>query len=401
MNPRRMTVMILILAGLLSTGCIGGGESTDTPTVELVYMSGCGNMPAALANKQLDAYIAWQPNVAIAQVAEIGKVLAYSKDLPPDGMWINHPCCVVHASDSFVEGHYDLATYLTMLVIVASDYVQEHPDIAAYDSAEWIFGNEPLTYGDTTVSSYDVEMASIPTIKFTTEPTQDWIDGLATFVHAAEDINMIEGILNGQSDEAIASILLHETLYDDAIALLESEEYMNTTAPSSLPTVHFGYLAADDHDAALYVAAYEWEYFRDTYNLYLEPINLGPRGTYYLVVGGARVAKVETLEFQGGSAQMTALSQGSVDFGLAGAPPAILFIDKGSPLSIICPLMKEGSGVVVAKDAPYDDWDGFVEWIKEQYEQGVTIKIGDPMLGSIQDVMIKRALLDAGISYEV
>ncbi len=223
MNPRRMTVMILILAGLLSTGCIGGGESTDTPTVELVYMSGCGNMPAALANKQLDAYIAWQPNVAIAQVAEIGKVLAYSKDLPPDGMWINHPCCVVHASDSFVEGHYDLATYLTMLVVVASDYVQEHPDIAAYDSAEWIFGNEPLTYGDTTVSSYDVEMASIPTIKFTTEPTQDWIDGLATFVHAAEDINMIEGILNGQSDDAIASILLHETLYDDAIALLESE----------------------------------------------------------------------------------------------------------------------------------------------------------------------------------
>ncbi len=176
---------------------------------------------------------------------------------------------------------------------------------------------------------------------------------------------------------------------------------MSTAAPSSLPTVHFGYLAADDHDAALYVAAYEWEYFRDTYNLYLEPINLGPRGTYYLVVGGARVAKVETLEFQGGSAQMTALSQGSVDFGLAGAPPAILFIDKGSPLSIICPLMKEGSGVVVAKDAPYDDWDGFVEWIKEQYEQGVTIKIGDPMLGSIQDVMIKRALLDAGISYEV
>jgi NitT/TauT family transport system substrate-binding protein len=399
MNSKNLIIVALIATGLLVAGCIGGGESNDTPTVELVYMSGCGNMPSALANDQLDAYIAWQPNVAIAEVADIGKVLAYSKDLPPDGMWVNHPCCVVHARDAFVEEHYDLATYLTMLMIVASDYVQENPEIAAYDSAEWIFGNEPLTFGDTTVSSYDVEMASIPTIKFTTEPTEDWIDGLATFVHAAEDINMIEGILKGLDTEAIAGQLLHETLYDDAIALLETEAYKDASAASELPTVHFGYLAADDHDAALYVAAYEWEFFRDTYDLYLEPITLGPRGTYYLVVGGTRVAKVETLEFQGGSAQMTALSQGSVDFGLAGAPPAILFIDKGSPLSIICPLMKEGSGVVVANDAPFDDWDGFVEWIVEQHENGKTVKIGDPMLGSIQDVMIKRALLDSDIAY--
>ncbi len=401
MNPKRMAIIGLILAALLSTGCIGGEDDTDTPTVKLVYMSGCGTMPLSLANKQLDAYIAWQPNVAIAHVAEIGKVLVYSKDLPPEGMWTDHPCCVVHAKDSFVEQNYDLATYLTMLMIVASDYVQENPDIAAYASAEWIFGNEPLTYGDTTVSSYDVEMASIPTIKFTTQPTQDWISGLVTFVHAIEDINMIDGILKGQDDDTIESILLHDTLYEDAIALLESKGYMDAIVPSALPTVHFGYLAADDHDAALYVAAYEWEYFRDTYNLYLEPINIGPRGTYYLVVGGSRVAKVETLEFQGGSAQMSALSQGSVDFGLAGAPPAILFIDKGSPLSIICPLMMEGSGVVVAKDAPYDDWDGFVEWIKAQYAQGATIKIGDPMIGSIQDIMIKRALQDSGISYEI
>jgi hypothetical protein len=61
--------------------------------------------------------------------------------------------------------------------------------------------------------------------------------------------------------------------------------------------------------------------------------------------------------------------------------------------------MKEGSGVVVANDAPFDDWDGFVEWIVEQHENGKTVKIGDPMLGSIQDVMIKRALLDSDIAY--
>lgn len=399
MNTRLYAMgMLILLLGVSISGCIGGGDDTE-PTAQLVYMSGCGNMPTALATGQLDAYIAWQPNVAIAEVAGIGKVIAYSRDLPPEGKWYNHPCCVMHARDGFVENNYDLATYLTMFMIVASEYVQENPEIAAYDSAEWIFGNRPLTFGDTEVNSYDVELASIPTIQFTTDPTQDWKDGLVTFVRALEDIAMVEGALMGLSADDILTTLLHETLYDDAVALLASGDYVDATAPASLPTVHLGYLAADDHDAALYVAAYRWEYFRDTYDLYFEPITLGPRGTYYLVVGGTRVARVETLEFNGGSAQMTALSQGSVDFGLAGAPPAILFIDSNAPLKIISPLMKEGSGVVVPLDAPYDDWEGFVAWIRDQHEAGKKVRIGDPMLGSIQDVMIKLALKESGILY--
>ncbi|RZN44801.1 hypothetical protein EF808_07940 [archaeon] len=390
--------IIVVLFGILWSGCIGDDDGSE-PTAQLVYMSGCGNMPTALSTNQIDAYIAWQPNAAIAEVADIGKVITYSRDMPPEGMWHNHPCCVIHAREGFIEDYYDLATYLTSLMIVASEYVQENPETAAYDSAEWIFGNGSLTFGDTEVSSYDVELASIPTIQYTTEPSDDWKDGLVTFVRSLEDIEMVDGALKGLDEQAILDKLLHKTLYDDAIALLESEAYRDAQAPSSMPTVNLGYLAADDHDAALFVAAYEWEYFRDTYGLYLEPINLGPRGTYYLVAGGTRVAKVKTLEFNGGSAQMTALSQGSVDFGLAGAPPAILFIDSEAPVKIISPLMKEGSGVVVKTDAPYDDWDGFVEWIYEQHEAGKTVKIGVPMIGAIQDVMMKFALKESGISY--
>jgi NitT/TauT family transport system substrate-binding protein len=390
--------LILLMIGVTFAGCIGGDEESE-PTAQIVYMSGCGTMPTTLNNDQIDAYIAWQPNAAIAEVADIGKIITYSRDMPPEGMWHNHPCCVIHARKGFIEDHYDLTTYLTMVMIVASEYIQEHPEVAAQDSAEWIFGNNPLQFGDIEVSSYDVEMASIPTIQYTTEPSEDWKEGLVTFVHSLEDIEMVDNALMGLESEAILEKLLHETLYDDAMALLGSGAYMDVEAPSSLPTVNLGYLAADDHDAALFVAAYEWEYFRDTYDLYLEPIDLGPRGSYYLVVGGTRVAKVETLEFNGGSAQMTALSQGSVDFGLAGAPPTILFIDNEAPVEIISPLMKEGSGIVVKKDAPFDDWDGFVDWIHEQHEAGKTVKIGVPMIGSIQDVMLKFALKESGISY--
>jgi NitT/TauT family transport system substrate-binding protein len=118
------------------------------------------------------------------------------------------------------------------------------------------------------------------------------------------------------------------------------------------------------------------------------------------VVNGTVVANIKTLEFNGGSAEMTALSQGNVDFGLAGAPPVILFIDEGAPVKIICPLMTEGSGVVASIDASYDDWEGFVEFIEERHSEGKSVKIGVPMLGSIQDVMMKYALREYGIEFQ-
>jgi len=389
---------ILVAVSIVAAGCINGDDSNGAE-VEVVYMSGCGTMPLTLANGQIDAYIAWQPNVAIAEVSGVGKVITYSKDLPPDGKWENHPCCVINVTQDFAQEHYDVAKYLTMVMIIASEYVQENPDIAARDSAEWIFGGDDLTFGDTTVSSYDVEEASIPTINFTTTPTDDWIEGVLTFVRSAEEINMVTDKLKGKTDAEINDILFHPTLYDDAINALNSKDYLDAQVNvDEVVEVDFGYLAADDHDAALYVAAYEWEYFRDNYGIYFSPIKLGPRGTYQLVVNDTIVAKINTFEFAGGSAEMTAASQGNIDYGLAGAPPVILFIDKGAPVNIICPLMTEGSGVVVSIDAPFDDWDGFIKWIKESYDEGKTVKIGDPMIGSIQDVMIKYALKEEGIT---
>ena len=212
---------------------------------------------------------------------------------------------------------------------------------------------------------------------------------------------MIDGVLKGKTDAEIEDILLHDTLYSDATASLASKDYLSEAIQvDDIPNVNLGYLAADDHDTALFVAAYKWEYFRDEYGIYFEPINLGPQGTYNLVVNDTIVAKVRTLEFNGGSSQMTSLSQGSVDFGLAGAPPVILFKDQGAPVQVICPLMTEGSGLVGPIDATYEDWEGFVDYIHESHEDGKTVKIGVPMLGSIQDVMIKFALTEYGIQYE-
>jgi NitT/TauT family transport system substrate-binding protein len=58
----------------------------------------------------------------------------------------------------------------------------------------------------------------------------------------------------------------------------------------------------------------------------------------------------------------------------------------------------EGSGVVIADDAPADDWESFVEWAKSRSAQGKPVIIAAPGKGSIQDVLIRSALEESGLS---
>jgi NitT/TauT family transport system substrate-binding protein len=401
MDKMKASLALLVVISIVAAGCIGGGDETETPEptpVQIVYMSGVGTMPSALSNGEVNAYIAWQPMVAVAEVGNIGKVITYSQDLPPDGEWENHPCCALVTTNSFAQQRPRMAQYLTMLMTNATSYINEHPTETAHICADWLFGGEELTYGPVTVDSYEVEEASIPTITFITEPTEKWKDDVVKFVHAEEEIGLVNDVLVGKTDEEIKDHIFNQDIYDAAIASINSGDYMSDEAPDSVPTIDFGYLPSD-HDAALFVAAENWEYFRDTYGIYLSPVNAGPNGTYNLVINGTTMARINLIEFSAGSAAMTAASQGNIDYSIIGVPPAILFIDQGAPVQIVSPLQTEGSGVVVSNDATYDDWDGFVEWVKQQQADGKTVKIGTPMLGSIQDVMIKRALKEEGIAY--
>jgi sulfonate transport system substrate-binding protein len=61
-------------------------------------------------------------------------------------------------------------------------------------------------------------------------------------------------------------------------------------------------------------------------------------------------------------------------------------------------LNNEGSGVVVVTDSPATDWDSFVQWAKERSAAGKPIKMAAPGKGSIQDVMLRYALEESGLS---
>jgi NitT/TauT family transport system substrate-binding protein len=73
-------------------------------------------------------------------------------------------------------------------------------------------------------------------------------------------------------------------------------------------------------------------------------------------------------------------------------------IDKGTPIKVLHPINNEGSGLVATAGSTAKDWDSFVELAKSRSAEGRPLKLAAPSKGSIQDVMLRYALEDAGFT---
>lgn len=83
------------------------------------------SMNDALKTGKIDGMITFEPYVTIAE-KNGAEVLAGSIDILPD-----HPCCVVAASDKFIESHPNETLKILEIHKNATDYINANPDEAA------------------------------------------------------------------------------------------------------------------------------------------------------------------------------------------------------------------------------------------------------------------------------
>ena len=396
MIKRLIIALAVMLTALLIAGCITPSPSGEN-SVSVIYTKGTGPMPTLLATDQIDGYIAWQPFVEVAPLAGIGKVLVYSGDLPPAGRWKNHPCCVFTARQDAIDDNPELTNALTAAFVLSTQYISEHPNESAEIVADWLAGKGNFTYGNITVSSVDVLQRAFPTVKFVNEPTDEWKNDTLEFVYAQRELGVLTGALVNTTDAESLRLLFDTRPYESAQVMIQSGQI--TTPLTQSKPISVGYLLSD-HDAALFVAVKNWKYFQDNYGIALKPRDLTASRPDIadLIVNGVTVAEVRLVPADAGPQLMQLASTDTIQYALVGNPPTIAAIDKGTPVKIIMALNNEGSGIVIAEDAPANDWDSFVTWAETRSAGGQPVKIAAPGKGSIQDVLLRYALEESGLS---
>jgi ABC-type nitrate/sulfonate/bicarbonate transport system substrate-binding protein len=393
--------LIAVALLMLVAGCTQpAGTPTNQTSVGILYSKGVGPMPMLLATHQVDGYIAWQPFVSIGSKSGIGKVVAYSGELPPDLSNLNHPCCILFARDDLLAQNPDLVTAVSALTQASSRYINDHPVEAAEIEADFLVGKGNFTYGNVTVSSVDVLNDAFPTVKYTNDPTPQWIEGTRRFVATEIELGYITGKLRNATPDEIDAELFGFGPYESAKQQLAQGHI--TTPPKASKPITIGYLNGDMHSAALHIALKKWQYFNDTYGVTLKPRDLTQTrpDVTDLIVNGVTVAEVRLVGGDAGPQVMQLASTDVVQMGYVGVPPTVAAIDKGTPVKIIHPINTEGSGLVVDVNAPVSDWNTFVTWAQQRSASGTPLKIAAPGKGSIQDVMLQYALKDSNITFK-
>ncbi len=197
---------VMIKKALEAEGITYTENSKDkSAMVLLVNCKGQKSMPQMLSQKELDAVIAWEPMPEVLKTKGIGKPIVYSKDLPPAGMWEDHPCCVVVASENALESKEAAVKSLLKLMVLSTKEINENNELAIKASSEWLGTDK------------EVEEYSIPNIKFYTNP-EPLKKGTHVFVNVMNAQKSTTGQLKGVEDpNKIDEILFNFSIYDQIV----------------------------------------------------------------------------------------------------------------------------------------------------------------------------------------
>jgi NitT/TauT family transport system substrate-binding protein len=384
--------------------------------VELLFCKGQSILPVLLTTGQIDGYIAWQPYLALAEESGIGNVVALSRDFPPEGAWHNHPCCVLVASRSILQNHPDTAMAVSAILLSGGNYAAEHREEMPKITADWLMGDRDYLLGSRVISPADLFRQSLSSFKFSSLADDEWNTSAQILVDRMGDIlNTIDSTQHNGSGIFISEFMDSEpycradnwvasydnssdhrsTYLNSSYPLRNSHSYYFNSSSSGIPEsthLRIGYLMID-HQAPLFAAIKHWQYFQERYAVALKPVQELKRPQYLeLIVNGRKDCDVELVSAPTGQNLMTLMEQGNLDMAIVGITPAIGAISLGCDARIIQPVQNLGCGLVLSTKFKAENWEDFAALARASSAQGRPLRIGDPDLGTIIDVIFQDAL---------
>ena len=184
-GPRIVLESVLREQGLKVTEDPGD----STADVLLVDLKGAQNLLPSLSSKQVDGWIGPSHYPETAEYEKLGKIVLNLEDFPPIGQWGNFPCCVFAARDELIEKYPEVFKAMVQLITDDAKYCMDHKDEVSGILSEVIGVNE--------------EAIKMSKIKYTTDPTDKWVDGIKVYYDAIDQMGKFSGDLKNKSFDEV------------------------------------------------------------------------------------------------------------------------------------------------------------------------------------------------------
>jgi len=334
---------------------------------------GVTSMEGSLASGGIDGFIAWEPFGSSAIIDNVGTALEWSGSIMPD-----HPCCVVVASTDFLAK--DLGGGVNGSVIT-QQFVKAH-------AMTTLWMNDALAHKDGanytllvdlamqfTSKSKAVVESSFEHLKYGYLMDDNYFDGVTNFTDTFINTGVISAdklALGGYSSITDFIDKYNDRTYLDALSSVQpSDTILN---PNN--AVRLGFLKSDIHELAQFVAQNKTVGgAKSMFERY------GVKVTNASSVGG----------YSSGPEEMGKFAAGEVDIGYLGCAPAIQnHLNAQVHTVIVAQANIEGSAIIVKAGTDMHSIDDL---------QNKTIAV--PSTGSIQFVLLKKAVVDAGLELQL
>lgn len=132
-------------------------------------------MPEAIQSGRIDGYIVWEPYVIQASSGGYGKTFMYS-----DEIWKNHPCCIIIASNNFMQNNPDKLRKILQIHQNATDYIYSNRN----DTISILSKQFKI--------SFNTEKEVLDHIKFVVVPDEDFMDNSLKIVSIQRQMGYVE-----------------------------------------------------------------------------------------------------------------------------------------------------------------------------------------------------------------
>ena len=187
---------VLVQAALERSGLkVTLDPNDENADVVLVNLNGSKNLLSSLTNDIVDAWTGPSHHPELAENMGFGKIALKLKDFPPQGQWLDFPCCVFAAHERVVKENPEVLQGLVALLTWSADWCQNNRKEAAPILAEIIGIPE--------------DVVNKAEIVFTTRPTEKWLEGEALYVEMLNRLGLFDGRMKGKTFANVKDVIFN------------------------------------------------------------------------------------------------------------------------------------------------------------------------------------------------